>query len=69
MAEAIEQSAKMAERAHTRFLRTVKMLHELRRLSPTVYVGNAGQINVGSQQVNVANAGPKASTVGEDLPK
>ncbi len=69
MAEAIEQSAKMAERAHTRFLRTVKMLHDLRRLTPTVYVGNAGQINVGNQQVNVAGSSPEANTVGEDLPK
>ena len=53
MAEAIEQSSKLAERAHKRFLQTVKMLHELQRSSPTVYVGNAGQINVGHQQVNV----------------
>jgi hypothetical protein len=53
MAEAIEQSAKMAERAHTRFLRTVKMLHELQRSAPTLFVGQAGQINVGTQQVNV----------------
>lgn len=58
MAEAIELSSKMAERAHARFLRTIKMLHDLRRLTPTVYVGNAGQINVGSQQVNVS--APKA---------
>ena len=61
MAEAIEQSSKLAERAHTRFLRTVKMLHELRRLTPTVYVGNAGQINVGHQQVNVAGPSPDYS--------
>ena len=66
MAEAIEQSSKLAERAHTRFLRTVKMLHELRRLTPTVYVGNAGQINVGHQQVNVT---APASTEQTDLPK
>lgn len=39
MADAIEQSSRMAERAHTHFLRTVKMLHELRWLSPTLYVG------------------------------
>lgn len=54
MAEAIEQSSKLAERAHTRFLRTIKMLHDLRRLTPIVYVGNASQVNVGSQQVNVS---------------
>jgi hypothetical protein len=54
MAEAIEQSAKMAERAHQRFLRTIKMLHELRRATPTLYVAQAGQVNVGGQQVNVS---------------
>lgn len=69
MAEAIEQSSKLAERAHTRFLRTIKMLHDLRRLTPTVYVGTAAQINVGQQQVNVAGSPPKGSTVEEDLPK
>jgi hypothetical protein len=58
MAEAIEQSSKLAERAHARFLRTVKMLHELQRSTPTLYVGSAGQINVGQQQVNMS-----ASTV------
>jgi hypothetical protein len=54
MAQAIEQAAKLAERAHQRFLRTVKMLHELQRVSSTLYVTQAGQINVGSQQMNIA---------------
>lgn len=54
--EALEQSARMAERAHTRFLRTVKALTDLRRAGP-VYVGTAGQVNVGAQQVNVARTG------------
>jgi hypothetical protein len=53
MAEAIEQSAKQAERAHQRFLRTIKLFHELRRSAPTVYVAQAGQINVAQQQVNL----------------
>ena len=53
-AEAIEQSAKMVERAHKRFLQSIKMLHDLQRLSPALYVGHATQINVGQQQVNVA---------------
>jgi hypothetical protein len=53
MAQAIEQAAKLAERAHQRFLRTVKMLHERQRAATTFYVAQAGQINVGSQQVNV----------------
>jgi hypothetical protein len=52
MAEAIEQSSRMAERAHQRFLRTVKTLHEVRRLAGPIYVSRAGQVNVGSQQVN-----------------
>jgi hypothetical protein len=67
-AEAIEQSAKMAERAHKRFLQTVKLLHDLQRTSATVYVGSAGQINVGQQQVNVASA-PRTRTRRTDLPK
>jgi hypothetical protein len=53
MADAIDQSSRMAERAHARFLRTVKALHEVRRLAATIYVGHAGQVNVGGQQVNV----------------
>lgn len=69
IAEAIEQSSKMAERAHSRFLRTIKLLNELRRTSPTLYVGTAGQINVGAQQVNVTGPAPEASTSATDLPK
>jgi hypothetical protein len=69
MAEAIEQSSRMAERAHTRFLKTVKMLHELQRSAPTLYVANAGQINVGQQQVNIASSPAKANKEHEDLPK
>jgi hypothetical protein len=44
----------MTERAHQRFLKTIKLLHELQRSAPMLYVGQAGQINVGRQQVNVA---------------
>lgn len=53
-AHAIDNAARMAEQAHTRFLRTVKMLHEVRKLAPSVYVGHAGQVNVGHQQVNMS---------------
>lgn len=53
-AAAIDNASRMAERAHTRFLRTVKTLHEVRRMVATIYVSQAGQINVGSQQVNIA---------------
>ncbi len=52
-AEAMEQSARMAERAHLRFLRTVAALGNLRRSGP-VYVGQAGQVNIAPQQVNIA---------------
>ncbi len=69
MADAIEQSSRMAERAYTRFLRTIKMVHELRRTSSSIYVGSAGQINLGQQQVNVAASPSPPNTVGQDLPK
>lgn len=61
-AEAIEQSAKMAEHAHKRLLQTIKMLHELQRTSATVFVGSGAQVNLGQQQVNVATASTHAST-------
>lgn len=67
-AEAIEQSAKMAERAHKRFLQTIKLLHDLQRTSATVFVGSAAQINVGQQQVNVAPSTREGRRAG-DLPK
>jgi len=66
-AEAIEQSSKMVERAHTRFLRTVKMLHDLQRTSASIFVGGDAQINVGQQQVNVASHGRGRRP--ENLPK
>jgi len=52
-AEALEQSARMAERAHQRLVRTVTALASLRRTGP-VYVGQAGQVNIAPQQVNIA---------------
>ncbi len=58
--ESLEHAARMAERAHARFLRTVKMLTELRRAGP-VYVGQAGQVNVASQQVNVSRPASEGS--------
>jgi hypothetical protein len=51
--DAIEQAAKMAERAHARLLRTIKMLHEMQRTSSRLVIGHADQINVGQQQINV----------------
>ncbi len=52
--ESLEEAARHAERAHARFLRTIKALGDLRRAGP-VYVGQAGQVNVGQQQVNLVH--------------
>ena len=47
------------ERFHGIFLRTLKALRDLRRQVPGVVVQNAGQVNVGQQQLNVsAGNGP-----------
>ena len=51
--EAMNQSAAMADRFHRMFMRTLRALRDLRRYSPAVIVQNAGQVNVGGQQVNV----------------
>jgi hypothetical protein len=51
-AEAVEEAAAMAERFHRLFVRAVRTLRELRRFTPSVVVQNAGQVNVGAQQVN-----------------
>jgi hypothetical protein len=48
----LEQCAAMAERFYRVFLRSVRALRDLRRYP--VVVQNAGQVNVGAQQVNVA---------------
>jgi hypothetical protein len=52
--EAMERAAAMAERFNRIFLRTLRALCELRKRAPNVVVQNAGQVNVGAQQVNVA---------------
>ncbi len=68
MADAMEQSARMAERAHLRMLRTVKALSDLRRAGP-VYVSRAGQVNVGQQQINVATPPGQPSGEPDDSPE
>jgi hypothetical protein len=68
-ADAIEQSSRMAERAHKRFLQTIKAFHELRRSSSSLYVRHAGQINVGQQQVNVTQTTPSGLAPSPDLSK
>jgi hypothetical protein len=66
---AIARVERRADRAHKRFLQTVKMLHDLRRASPTLYVGHAGQINVGQQQVNLTPSSLPDSKESDDLAK
>jgi hypothetical protein len=53
-ADAIDQAAEMMERFNRIFLRTLRALRDLRRYAGPVIVQNAGQVNVGGQQVNVA---------------
>jgi len=55
-AEAMEHSARMADRAHLRFLRSLKALSDLRRPG-AVHVHQARLVNVGAQQVIVAHVG------------
>ncbi len=54
--EAMDQSAAMADRFHRIFMRTLRALRDLRRYNPAVIVQNAGQVNVGGQQVNVGHS-------------
>jgi hypothetical protein len=51
--EALHRAAAMAERCQRMYLHTLKTLQERRRVSPSVVVRNAGQINVAGQQLNV----------------
>ncbi len=52
--EAIKQAAGMADRFNRLFLRTLRQLRDLRRYVPAVTIQNAGQVNIGQQQVNAA---------------
>jgi hypothetical protein len=52
-AQAMDQAAEMVERFNRIFIRTMRMLKELRRQSPTFVVQNAGQVNVADKQINV----------------
>jgi hypothetical protein len=53
-AQAVEQAARMIDRFNRIFLRTLRALQDTRRSTPALVVQNAGQVNVGAQQVNVA---------------
>jgi hypothetical protein len=54
-AEALEQAMGMAERWNRMFLRTLRALRDLRRYTPTITIQNVGQVNIGGQQINVAD--------------
>ena len=56
-AEAVDQAALLADRHNKTFLRTLRALRDLRRFSPTIFINNANQVNVGGQQVNQQGAG------------
>ncbi len=51
--QAIDQAATMVERFDRMFIRALRQLRDLRRYMPTIVVNNAGQVNIGEQQVNV----------------
>jgi hypothetical protein len=55
--EAIEQAAGMIDRFHRIMMRTIRQLQNPRRNPPVVMVQNAGQVNVGQQQVNAVVGG------------
>jgi hypothetical protein len=59
-AEAREEAAAMLERFHGIFLRTLRALCALRKVPPAVVVQNAGQVNIGGQQVNVNSTGTRS---------
>ena len=71
VAAAMDQSAAMADRFQRMFSRTLRALRDLRRYAPSVVVQNAGQVNVGGQQVNVGavtTSGVPGDTGRESMP-
>jgi hypothetical protein len=55
-AQALAQAAEMADRFNRMFMRTLRQLQDLRKSASAVVVQQAGQVNVGQQQVNVAQS-------------
>jgi hypothetical protein len=51
--EADEHALMLVERCQKMYLRTLRALQNMRRYAPVI-VQNAGQVNVGGQQVNIA---------------
>lgn len=53
--ESLDHAMTMSDRFQKMFLRTARALQNMRRFSPvTIVQNNGGQVNVGAQQVNVA---------------
>jgi hypothetical protein len=52
--EAVERAHRLADSYNRQFLRVLRQMRDLRRYAPPVIVNNGGQVNVGQQQVNVA---------------
>src|SRR5262249_36572711 len=55
--QATAEAAGMVERLHRLYLRTLRALHDQRRLGPVI-VRRAGQVNVAHQQTNLAGSVP-----------
>jgi hypothetical protein len=53
-AQTVEQAAAMVDRFNRIMLRTLRALRDLRRYAPSVTIQQAGQVNLGGQQLNVA---------------
>jgi hypothetical protein len=56
--KAVDNAAAMADRFNRILLRNLRALRDLRRYSPNVTIQQAGQVNVGGQQVNFAGGAP-----------
>lgn len=52
--EAMEQAVGMVDRYNRLFLRTLRQWRDLRRYAGAVTIQQAGQVNIGGQQVNMA---------------
>lgn len=52
VSEAVEQGYKLADGYHRQFMRTLRQLRDMRRYK--LVIQNPGQVNIGGQQVNVA---------------
>jgi hypothetical protein len=54
--EAMQEALNMADRLQKAMLRTIRALKDLRKSSQQVVIQSAGQVNLGSQQVNLSGS-------------